>query len=506
MNRLRVQFFRPKLIGIVLAILFGGLFWFLRAWWHGLVILLYTQPVLWEAMLVWLALHLLAFRRLRGEASWQFTDNKGRKSRMRWRHAWWSYPLLAALLAMGIPAASIARQVQIVRQVEYHSLAKLPEAVENVRLMPSTVAYRYARDALQLSQYKLGTQHVALINGRLAWTFPLVPDGLVLAFLAKNKGMTYVDATTQERNSRMVWREMAVGEGMQVSDNLWWNLYRRRYFISTEDPYYIPAGGEVYTVVPAIAYRFAFRWGILYTVPYYAGTFLVDTAGNIRFLTPDQAREHPLLANNLIYPERLSRMYVGAYQYKGGVLNRFFVHADQIQIQDVQGNEQPFLMDTDDGLKWFLSTEPYGESHGVFKIFLVDAQTGMIDLYELPEDEVLTGPIRAMDYVRQSNPLVDWSQFQMVEPLPFIRDGVLYWKAAVIPVDAAGIAYQAFVDSRNNQVVEVRSSQEVQQFIAGKLPAPSGTAPVADLVQLIRERLSEMEGLVQQLEQSLKER
>jgi hypothetical protein len=26
-------------------------------------------------------------------------------------------------------------------------------------------------------------------------------------------------------------------------------------------------------------------------------------------------------------------------------------------------------MQTEEGLKWFLSTEPYGASHGIFKIF-----------------------------------------------------------------------------------------------------------------------------------------
>lgn len=93
-----------------------------------------------------------------------------------------------------------------------------------------------------------------------------------------------------------------------------------------------------------------------------------------------------------------------------------------IQIQDVaDGNRQPFLMATESGLNWFVSTEPYGESHGIFKIFLVDAVTGRIKVYELPESQTLTGPVRATDYVRRSNPIVDWSRFRLVEPLPFVR-------------------------------------------------------------------------------------
>lgn len=120
----------------------------------------------------------------------------------------------------------------------------LPEASEQIRLLPYEVAQRYARDSLQLSQYQLGTENIAVIDGSLSWVFPLMPDGLIIMFTLKNKGMTYVDATVQDRNSEMVWQNMAIGEGMHVGDNLWWNLYRHRYFVTTEDPYYIPQGGK----------------------------------------------------------------------------------------------------------------------------------------------------------------------------------------------------------------------------------------------------------------------
>lgn len=176
------------------------------------------------------------------------------------------------------------------------------------------------------------------------------------------------------------------------------------------------------------------------------------------------------------------------------------MHQDQIQIQDVGRNRQPFLMDTTDGLKWFISTEPYGASHGVFKIFLVDARTGDIQLYELPREQVLTGPVRAMDYVRRASPVVDWNRFLMAEPLPFVRDGVLHWKIAVIPNDAAGIAYQAFVDSRTNDVVEMRTNEQISAFVKhGVVSIPED--PSAQLVNRLRDLLEELGRILEELEQ-----
>lgn len=513
-------------LGWIILVAVLGLLWYLRTWWHAPLMFIYTNPAIIEALLIWLLLHWLWFRRRWvGAKVWEYdkTDSQGHKTGKRgkvtFRYLWFSYILVLPALLVALPlVANVAQKVDIVNRIQYQKISRLPDAVKNVRLMPEVVAYRYARDALQLSQYKLGTEHVALIDGKVSFTFPLVPDGLVLTFTAKNKGMTYVNATTQERNSQIVWKDMKIGEGMKVTDSLWWNLHRVRYWVDTEEPYYVPKDGEVYTVVPVIAYDYGFKWGLVYAVPVFAGSFIVDSQGHIQLVSPTQALQHPVLKDNLIFPEHLSRVYVDAYQYKKGVINRFFLHEDQIEIQDVGDNPQPFLMDTQAGLKWFVSAEPYGESHGVFKIFLVDARTGDIDLYELPEDQVLTGPVRALDYVRRSNPLVDWNLFNMVEPLPFVRDGVLYWKTAVIPNDYAGIAYQAFVDSRNNNVIELKTDREVADFIAGKLnSAPGPAAPSVpgaprapgqpptpanqqELIKQIRQKMQELDQLLKQLE------
>ncbi|BAS27202.1 hypothetical protein [Limnochorda pilosa] len=501
----------------------------LRSAFHDLLFFVYVHPALFEAFVVWLLIHVFVLRQVRGlmglhRGAYQTTQHGQVELRsFHYRWLWWvSAPLLVVLLATGFLFGNGLSLVTLASETTYHPVETLPESGQSIRLMPREVAARYARDALQLSQYRLGRSALVEQDGELTWQFVLVPDGLVLKFTRPNLGLISVRASTQQKNGRLLERPLAVGEGMLVMDNLWIRLYQHRFWVGTEKPYYVvrqeEQGTEVYTVVPAIAYSFRFRWGLLYTVPRFAGVFLVDSTGRIAFLEPEEAQRHPVTAGTRLYPEGLARLTAHAYAYRRGLTNKLFLHADQVEIQDVPEteNRQPFLMQTQEGMKWFVSTEPYGQSHGIFKIFLVDAVTGRVDLQELDAAASLTGPVRALDYVRRANPIVDWSRFVLVEPLPFVRDGVLYWKVTVAPEDSAGIAYQAFVNSTDNAVTALETDQEIRAFVLGTRP-PAATQPPAPgvalppgqaltpeqtqaLVEELRRRLREMEALLDQLE------
>ncbi|MCK4429064.1 MAG: hypothetical protein KAU95_01715, partial [Candidatus Aenigmarchaeota archaeon] len=367
-----------------------------------------------------------------------------------------------------------------------------------------TVAYRYAKDSLQLAQYKLGTENIVNINNSLSWSFPLVPDGELLQFMIKNKGIVIVDATKQEKNSQIIEKDLEIGEDMQIFDNLYWNLYNERYFVEFDDSYYIYKNDEIYTIIPVISYKHQFYYGLLYTLPEFDGLFIVDSSGKIEFLEPEQAQELELLKDNRIFPDKLARLYVASYAFKNGLINYFFIHEDQTEIQDLDYNRQPFLLDTEKGLKWFVSTEPYGESHGIFKIFLIDARTGEIGLLELP-GESLTGPIKAAAFVRKSNPIVDWSRFGLAEPLPFFMDSTLYWKVVVVPADSAGIAYQAFVNAETNEVTELNTNEEIINFVKGSYEEGSKDSEEVvkeegkNVIEQIENKISEIEELLEKL-------
>lgn len=493
------------------------LLWYLRTWWHTPVMFLYSRPEFIQGLVISALLSLFVLRRWRcltAVRKMKSTTTHGGVTKTATYHFRWLPFVIGAVTILFIIvfmlAGSWGRAAYLARTLDYRQLASLPESSGSIRLMPYEVAMRSAKDSLQLSQYRLGTENMVVTGDHLSWVFPLTPDGFVISFLKQNRGIVQVDASTQDKNSSMVSRDMAVGEGMQVTDNLWWNILRHRYFVRTEDPYYIAHDGDIHTIVPAVSYEFRWSWITVHTVPRFAGVFVVNTAGDVSFLTPDEAQRNPVTAGNRFFPELLAREYVNAYQYRLGVINRLFIHEDQIQIQDVRSsvqiNRQPFLLLTGDGPVWFVGTEPYGESHGIFKIFIVDAVTGELFVHELPEADTLTGPVRAADYVHRANPVIDWSRFSLVEPLPIILNGTLYWKLAVIPSDGAGIAYQAFVDSRTNQVFEARSEAAITAFLAGQaLPGSWGEGTTDgggqdELIREIREKLRELERLLDQLE------
>lgn len=493
----------------IIIVLILGLLWFIRTWFHGILVFVYATPVIWFSLLLTLLIHYGIFKRIPALARPQQVQVEGvGKVNTGTGAAFLTFFVFCILLTSGLIFANIARGVKIAQTVHYQIRESLPESTNSIRLMPYEVAKRYAKDSLQSSQYKLGTENIAIIDDKIQWVFPLTPDGLVLTFSQKNQGIVTVDATTQAKNSKQTWKDLAIGEGMQITDNLYWNIYRKHFFITPDDPLYIPYNGDIYTVVGAIGYRFHFKWGIPYTVPYFKGVFLVDSAGKIQFVSPEEAIEHPVLAGNRIFPENLTRTHVQAYQYHLGVLNKLFIHKDQIQIQDAEGanaslNRQPYLMNTKEGLKWFISTEPYGASHGIFKIFIVDARTGEVEIYQLPTEETLTGPVRAVDYVRRNNPSVDWSLFHSVEPLPFIREQKLYWKLTVIPDDAAGIAFQSFIDAETNDVYQLDSQAAILSFLEGNTISnikPVERDPDQDLILDIRQKLIELQELLDILE------
>ncbi len=493
------------MVKIFFVLLVLPFLWYFRPWFHDFFMFFYTNPLVLEVILIFSLIYFILFKKRKGVKLLDFKE--GKFSVRKINIGFSLVPLLILILMFSPMFSSLMPQLHIVDELDYNEIDRLPETTENVRLMPYDVAYRYSKDSLQLSQYKLGTENIANIDGSIAWMFPIVPDGAVLKFTLKNKGTVFVNATTQEKNSRSVWKDLNFGEGMQIIDNLNWNLYKEKYIVDLDDPYYIPYEDDLYTVVPAITYSYHHFFGLLYTVPRFGGVFLMDSSGNIEFLSPEQAKNNNIIGENRLFPENLARYYIEAYVYNKGLINKIFIHEDQIDITDVGGiNKQPFLMDTSEGLKWFISTEPYGESHGIFKIFLVDAVDGKIEKYELPIEETLTGPIKSMDFVKRENPLVDWNTFRMVEPLPFVADDTLFWKVVVIPYDSAGIAYQAFVNSKTNEVFNFETDKEILSFInTGKIENISETTgrneTKEDKITEIKKKLGEIEKLLEEIEE-----
>ncbi len=431
----------------ITGVLFIILFWFFRPWIHDIIIAFYIVPVITLFFLLSAGLSAALFYRKREVAM-----------------------IIGGVMAVCfllLMFNDVLMQKSIVNTEEYNKISTLPDS-RNTRLLPMAIANRYLEDSLQKSREKVGPLDLIILNGTLAWTSPRIPDGGILYLTEEVQGILVADATNTDRDTRIITQTMKVGEGIGITDNIEWVIYKEDYWMNIDDIYYIENSGDIYTIASIIGYRFSFP----VMVPYFKGVFIVDREGDTTWVDVKDVSKNQILQGNKIYPESLARLQVDSYKCVNGWINAVFLHKDQIEISDVYGqsNRQPFLMDTSEGLKWIVATEPYGESYGVFKIFLVDAFSGKIDLLELDEDQTLTGPVRVVSYVKKQFPMIDWATSRVVEPRPYIVDGNLFWMLSITPSDFAGVSYTVLVDAATNEVIPFQDDDKLNAYLLGEEP------------------------------------
>ena len=427
--------------------------YFLRPIFHTFIMGLYTKPLILIIAVLILIIIILNFKKARKNLSTILM-------------------ILIIFSSMAISFNDLIVQYYIVKSTDYNSIDKLPDSTQ-LRLLPQIVAKRYMEDSLQKPRERIGQLDIVNYNNSLVWTAPRVPNGGILYFTQKVNGIMTADATEIDRSTKLITEEMQIGENIGIFDNIYWVLYKKEYLQDIDNVFYLKDGDRTLTVASIVRYKFRFP----VMIPYFAGIFVIDPEGNIERYSPDQIKDLDFTKDNLIYPDSLTRLYVDSYKYNKGILNAWFIHEDQIEISDVYGqfNRQPFLMPTEDGMKWVIATEPYGESYGVFKIFVADAITGKIDMLELDEDSTLTGPVRVVSYVKKKFPMIDWATSTILEPRPYVIDGDLYWMLSISPSDFAGISYTVLLNAKNNEIYAFDTVEGVENFMySGQLSDDTG--------------------------------
>ncbi|AIF69865.1 hypothetical protein PAP_07375 [Palaeococcus pacificus DY20341] len=432
------------------------LVWIARPWFHGLIMGFYRNP-----SIIYIIISLLLLFPCSIKAKLAPT-NKNRAIT----------GALVVVLILSLSASILSGALMNTALYnEYHPSSVSSEmsqlSTSKIRILPKFTAYKYALDTIEYARYTLGDAHLTIKDGSPVWGFYIVPDGAWNAIKLKDKGVLFVDMNTTQAKIERVERELQVGPEMQIFDNLEWRIYKEHYLIDLDLPRALYYEGKVYIVVPYIEYQFR----VFYTVPKWGGVIIVDEDGNIEDLTPEEALKDERLKEFPIFPERLTRDIINAQNYwKEGVLdniiNLWIYHKDQIELIDVsnQGNRQPFLVITSDGKEyWMTAVEPYGKAYGLAAIYLMDAQSG--EMSQIKFDTPLTGPVKAIDYVKKALPTFDWNQFITVEPIPVFMKGTLWWRIAVIPRTGSGIAKIAFVNAETKDVKIFESEKEVKEFL-----------------------------------------
>ena len=457
-------------------------FYFLRPIFHGFIMGLYTKPLI----LIIIVLVIVSI------AS---NLKKARKNLST------VLMILIILSSLTISFNDLIVQNYIVKSTDYNIIDELPESTQ-LRLLPQIVAKRYMEDSLQKPREMIGGLDIVNYNNTLVWTAPRVPNGGILYFTQKVNGIMTADAVEIDRSTKLITEEMQIGEDIGIFDNIYWVLYKEEYFQNIAEIFYLKDSDKTITVASVIRYKFKFP----VMIPYFAGIFKINPDGSMERYSQDQLSDLEFAKNNILYPEDLARLYVDSYKYNMGILNAWFIHEDQIEISDVYGqyNRQPFLMPTEDGMKWVIATEPHGQSYGVFKIYVIDAITGHIDMLELDEDSTLTGPVRVISYVKKKFPTIDWATSAILEPRPYVINSTLYWMLSITPSDFAGISYTVLVDAKNNEIFAFDNKEEVEIFMSGDHTEKPDETPTQNKSSTI-EKIEQIEKLLEQLKSDIKE-
>ncbi len=471
---------------MILTLVVLGLAYLFRPVFHGFLMGFVASPL----SLVALGLVLFGAWRIRGQLK-RFRlipSGDGNYSVKADRWSWRAvslYGLLIGLVMIGLGIEREARLAVTAHRIDYAVRPDLP-TFEPLRLTPKAVAQRYADDTFQNPQEHLGDSQIVLVGDRLKRVFPRLPDGAILTLVNKLTGFVVVDVGTLERNVTIEDAKFQIAEGIQIFDNLFYRLPLKRFFVDySNEPIYLPddQGGWV-TVVPYVRYR-----GFPFTVPEWGGVMLIHQDGSMEDLTPEQAAARPYLAGNRLYPKELTHWYAASYAYRGGLLNKWFLHRNETEVVSLEGEESILHVATTEGFKQLVVAEPYGRSYGIYRIFVFDATTGKREVLEFDQSSQLTGPVAAADYIRKEFPTYDWSLFRLSEPRPVLRNGSLSWLFSVVPSDAAGIATMAVLDAKTNGVFQAKTADELRSVLAGSAPAAPAAATQPPSTTELRVRL-----------------
>lgn len=455
------------LVSIALGVLVIAGFWWLRPFWHGLVYgAIYSVP---------------EFTLFIGLAVASFIATGFCEKGSGTEHAVGLLAILFVVAALTAPIWGTASS----KTHQAHETWDRTEMVEtlpqtdpdNPRILPGSVAQNYAKNSLQLTRHHTASGDITFINGTPHWSFAIEPDGLVNTFIAQQEGASFVNMTTELKDVDVYDGTFQSGTGMQLTDNVKWGLTKEEYWRSYEDPFVVPHEGELYIAIPTVQHEhhLQFGWPPVYSEPDFKGVVLVDQEDNREWLTPEEAREHPVLDGQNFYPYELARFDVESVAYQHGFANVLFTHDEQLELAGVpgEGNDQPFTVKTEEGIKYILAAEPWGDAHGIYQIWVMDARSGELELLELDPESSLLGPDKASQFVRKDSPRLDWSRMNVSEPIPvLVGNATLVWQVKVVPRDSSGVAFNAFVNADTGNVTIAEDDTQVYAYLAGDETKP----------------------------------
>jgi len=446
---------------VLVAIVFGTGLWFASPIFHGMFIGFYANWFFW--LMVVFAAGIIGYLLYRGLL----------------RPAAITGGVCLAVLIFFLLFGEALKQVRFHDALNAEELKEIP-ATEGVRFLPLEIAARAAQNRANEPRVALGDfePFQNKPGDPLGYVSPRVPNGGFNVFTYEQQGVAIVDGEGGVETRREAFK---YGEGMSITDNVRWKLIQERFWATPTDPYYSVNDGEVLMLVPYLKYRLSFP----VTIPYWAGTFVVHTDGEIEDLSRDEIVKDKRFTDERLYPDELATIAADSLAYQNGIWNAWVTRQDVPQVPDIENtdNEMPYLLSNESGLSWYTALEPYGPSNAVYTMLYTDAHTGEHSVYRLPLDRALIGPNRSFGFVTNAYPDFQWIRSSAsgetgnvvsLEPRPVVRqdpesgERILYWMLSVTTRDSPGVNLTAFVDTRDGSVTGLDSFDDVLAFASGK--------------------------------------
>jgi hypothetical protein len=364
------------------------------------------------------------------------------------------------------------------------SVEEFPEVNEdNPRIVPRKVADIQTRGSVSYRQHQLGTSDIARTeDGDLSWGYPIQPDQFQNRLRGNQRGILLSDMTTMEDREMQAYdqQDFTHGEAMLLHRSAEWNLKKTDYMAQYRDnPTTFTHDGEAYMVYPKTGHE----WHLLpvpHTTPTWEGVALVHTDGTIEHMSPEEARQSEILEGQRLYPLYNSQRKASSLEYRNGIVNQWPILGTfegvvvPAHMPAGAGNSQPFVIDmADERMDYVYAFEPAGsQSRGLDEVWFFDGRSGEMEYFETG-DETLLGPSRAVDIVRSEDSRTQWDteetsgQFRVVEPVPTVVNGELWWHTKVVPVDNTDVTRNSFVSAHTGNVVEMQDTDAVIKFMSG---------------------------------------
>lgn len=367
---------------------------------------------------------------------------------------------------------------------------ELPEInEENARIVPKEVDEKQIKGSVSYRQHHIGSGDIARSpDGNITWSYPIQPDGIRNTLVENQRGIAMSDMSQMENSNIQTYDDskFEVGEGMALHRGSDWNLLKDEYWVQYNDD----SIDFVHEEEPYMAYtQTGHEWnvemvgGIIpvpYTTPTWDGVSLLHTDGTIENYSPDEAQNSEVLDGQRLYPFDVTKEYIESLNYRNGIINQMAIigsHENEVEVADLPagaGNSQPFLVDMEDEqFSYIMALEPYGEdTRGLDEVWFTDSRTGEFTVFETKEDTLL-GPERAMGVVRNEDTQTNWNtettdgQFEVIEPVPTVIDGELWWHSKVVSTDNLDVSRNVFVNAHTGNAVESHTTAETIEFIRG---------------------------------------